>query len=63
MHVCVQAGVPHLLRSVLHTVTLDCVRPGIVHRALGRLDWLTGGFMLILGDKGADRSSERKRQE
>lgn len=31
----VQAGVPHLLRSVLHTVTLGCVCPGTEHRAPG----------------------------
>lgn len=43
MRACVRAGVPHLLRSVLHTVTLGCVCPGAEHSALGQPGWLTGG--------------------
>lgn len=57
----VQTGVPYLLRSVLHTVTLGCVCPGTEHRVLGWPDCLTGGILLILNDKDAKSSSERQR--
>ena len=34
----------------------------VLYRALGWPHWLTGGFVLILSDKDAERHSERQRQ-
>lgn len=56
----VQTGVPYLLRSVLHTVTLGCVCPGTEHRVLGWPDCLTGGILLVLNDKDAKSCSKRQ---
>lgn len=58
---CVRAGVPLLLRSVLHTVTLGCVCPGTEHSALGQTGWLTGGEKKKRQRWQTDRETERRR--
>lgn len=59
----VRAGVPHLPRSVLHTVTLGCVCPAAEHSAVGQTSRLTRSEEVMTGRliKKDKKNKERTR--